>query len=87
MPINRKLSATFQGKPCAQGHDGLRYVSGKGCVECAKIYSAQRAEKEAERQAQVSLALFEIMSPPPMKPTSRPRFVAGRCQSKGGGKC
>jgi len=29
----------FQGKPCAFGHDGLRYASNSGCVHCIRARS------------------------------------------------
>jgi hypothetical protein len=27
----------FRGRPCRRGHDGLRYVISKGCVECRRL--------------------------------------------------
>ena len=33
---------TYQGSPCKRGHDGTRYVSGGGCVECCKTLSRTR---------------------------------------------
>lgn len=30
------MTATYQGKPCKNGHIGLRYSSTGGCVECVR---------------------------------------------------
>jgi hypothetical protein len=27
---------TYQGKPCAHGHDGTRYASNRKCVACSR---------------------------------------------------
>lgn len=27
----------FRGRPCRRGHDGLRYIVSKGCVECRRL--------------------------------------------------
>ena len=27
---------TYQGKPCAHGHDGTRYASNRKCIACAR---------------------------------------------------
>jgi hypothetical protein len=31
------MTDTYQGKPCAQGHDGTRYASNRKCVACASV--------------------------------------------------
>jgi len=81
MPINRKMGVTFQGKPCALGHDGLRYVSGKNCVECARVYSKERRKRTS---APTLNDLFSSPLPSPLPapaPSVKPRLVKGRCQS------
>ena len=30
------VAKKYVGRPCPKGHDGLRYVSNKGCVECLR---------------------------------------------------
>lgn len=34
----------YMGQPCAHGHAGMRYVSNKMCVECAKARALGQAE-------------------------------------------
>lgn len=42
--LNGPNCATFEGKPCAEGHT-LRYVSTKRCVECHRLMNKElRAE-------------------------------------------
>lgn len=41
--------STYLGNPCKNGHDGLRYVKGGGCVHCAKIQSAKWHDANRER--------------------------------------
>ena len=41
-------SLTYQGKPCAHGHNGTRYAANRLCVDCAK---ANRARQTAQEQA------------------------------------
>jgi hypothetical protein len=44
---------TFIGKPCKHGHDGVRYVSSKICVQCSNAscarYEAANQEKRITR--------------------------------------
>lgn len=40
---------TYQGKPCKQGHRGLRYTQNRTCVECAKNYMTTWRKKNPER--------------------------------------
>ena len=32
----------YEGKPCAEGHGGLRYVCNAHCVACAKYLGSQQ---------------------------------------------
>ncbi len=34
--------ATYKGKPCPRGHNGVRYVKGSDCVECSKGRNKKR---------------------------------------------
>lgn len=50
-PANRyKGHGTYQGGPCRNGHDGLRYISNGSCVNCKRArdrlrrYRAEAAE-------------------------------------------
>lgn len=38
-------STKYQGEPCARGHDGVRYTTSRGCVQCTKEASEARAER------------------------------------------
>jgi hypothetical protein len=39
----------FRGRPCRRGHDGLRYIVSKGCVECRRL-NLQDFRDNATRQ-------------------------------------
>lgn len=45
-------AATYSGNPCNRGHDGTRYVSTRGCVQCAK-------DRESSRDARPYVAKAE----------------------------
>lgn len=34
---------TYQGRPCKQGHIGLRYTGSMDCVDCARAYRRNAA--------------------------------------------
>lgn len=36
------MAITYQGSPCKRGHPGIRYVRGKGCVDCHRETAARR---------------------------------------------
>lgn len=36
----------YQGKPCRQGHDGTRYWSDGGCVQCQRIYDRTKRKRK-----------------------------------------
>lgn len=40
----------YTGVPCANGHDGLRYVSTGNCVECARAYTRAGRARYVERR-------------------------------------
>jgi hypothetical protein len=54
---------TYQGKPCAHGHDGTRYASNRKCVACSRrevrffalldgdVYATGDTERSARLQA------------------------------------
>lgn len=50
------MAETYQGAPCRRGHDGLRYVRRRDCVECTRAckrrYEAMRRLDPAYRQQQ-----------------------------------
>lgn len=48
----------FTGKPCNNGHIGLRYKDGP-CVACAKINVARSKAKDPERVKRVNKAYYE----------------------------
>ena len=35
----------YQGKPCAEGHSGIRYTSNSACVTCLKSAAKTRYER------------------------------------------
>ena len=40
---------TFQGKPCRNGHSGVRYLSNKQCVECSRMAVKKWQAKNPEK--------------------------------------
>ncbi len=42
------MPQTFQGKPCHNGHSGIRYVSSKDCVECSRERYRVRKQKDGD---------------------------------------
>lgn len=38
---------TYQGKPCRNGHDGLRFIANGGCVHCRRARERRRYYREA----------------------------------------
>ena len=41
----KSATLTFAGAPCRRGHDGSRYTSSGGCVECARLRDSARPPK------------------------------------------
>lgn len=51
------MSETYQGRPCAKGHDGVRLRSNRACVECNKANRrAQYAQNKESEKAQMAKA-------------------------------
>lgn len=47
--------STYDGAPCPLGHDGVRYVSNYGCVECARLPEAKCQKSEYDKSYRASL--------------------------------
>ena len=45
------MTATYVGKPCKHGHEGLRYASTGGCVTCTKERANKRPYEERKASA------------------------------------
>ena len=43
------MSAFVQGDPCVRGHSGLRYATGRRCVECARADARAAKKTDAGR--------------------------------------
>jgi len=45
--------ATYNGRPCKQGHPGLRYAKSQACVECMKlangVYYSRKQKRDMKR--------------------------------------
>lgn len=44
---------TYQGRPCKHGHDGKRYVSSLGCVECERLSMKRRYARDPVRMGKM----------------------------------
>ena len=44
---------TYMGKPCREGHNGLRYANNHHCVECKKIKNGFRDQAEFKKPEKV----------------------------------
>ena len=49
--VAQGLTKYFTGKPCPQGHVAYRWVSSKGCCECADAYRATLPKEVGARYA------------------------------------
>jgi len=47
----------YRGTPCRHGHDGVRYVTGRNCVECVRIARGGWLKTRKRSDANMTLAL------------------------------
>lgn len=81
------MSETYStGKPCINGHESLRYVSNRQCVECKRLECARRYASHPERFAVRSAAWMSVnnnyekwlASRPAYRKANRERLLARR---------
>ncbi len=48
----------FYGKPCGNGHEGIRYISNGVCVDCLRMYDRREYLKRYNKERRRSPRLF-----------------------------
>lgn len=88
MQPTRKLAAArgelffSNGKPCRQGHVGLRYVSTGSCVTCQKASSAV-AKKNAFPELRPGIVCLKAVFVPRKHAATLLRLAAAFCREEG----
>ena len=78
---------TYIGGPCKHGHDGTRYVSSKGCVQCEREKQARLSppqhrgrykEQPKPARRKVPDCALPVYQSDFIKPPTRAQLMAGR---------
>jgi hypothetical protein len=57
MSCTRADTITYQGRPCKQGHDGLRYNCNHACVECTRATARTSSTKARAKRRKLTRLL------------------------------